>query len=148
MMEEEVLRALSSVLVGPAADVPILRPAADVDDIVAAEEHLAFKFPLDYRLFLQMTNGAEFVGAVFWSTAELAVYNIEYQFPQLAPWFIAIGSDGGGEAIGYMRAEPDQGVFAIPFIGMDQPLAVASSLVELLSTMAAGHSLLGRSSTQ
>src|SRR5262245_32371048 len=148
MTREEILRALSSALTGSAADVLILRPPAHVDDIVAAEEHFSFKFPSDYRQFLQMTNGAEFVGAVFWSAAELADYNIEYQFPKFAPWFIAIGSDGGGEAIGYRRAEPEQGVFALPLIGMDRPLAVASSLVELLSKTAAGHSLLGRSSTQ
>src|SRR5215831_2414400 len=92
MMDEEILRALSSALTGSAADVPILRPPAHVDDIVAAEDQLAFKFPLDYRLFLQMTNGSEFVGAVFWFTAELAAYNIEYQYPKFAPWFIAIGS--------------------------------------------------------
>jgi hypothetical protein len=33
--------------------------------------------------------------------------------------------NGGGEAIGYLRAKPEQGVFAVPFIGMDQPLAVS-----------------------
>jgi hypothetical protein len=141
MTQEEMLHAMSTALTGPAPDVPTLRPPAHSDEIVAAEEQLAFKFPLDYRLFLQMTNGAEFVGAVFWSTAELPVYNIEYQFPEFAPWFVAIGSNGGGEAIGYLRAKPEQGVFAVPFVGMDQPLAVSSSLVELLSKIAAGHTL-------
>jgi hypothetical protein len=90
-----------------------------------------------------MTNGAEFVEAIFWSTGVLPVYNIEYQFPEFAPWFVAIGSNGGGEAIGDLRAQPDQGVFAIPFIGMDQPIAVSASLIDLLSKVAAGHTLLG-----
>jgi len=79
---------------------------------------------------------------VFWSTGELPLYNIQYQFSEFAPWFVAIGSNGGGEAIGYLRAKPEQGVFAIPLIGMDQPLAVSGNLIELLSKIAAGHSLL------
>jgi cell wall assembly regulator SMI1 len=144
MTQEEMLQAMSTALTGPARDVPMLRPPAQVDQIVGAEEQLAFKFPLDYRLFLQMTNGAEFVGAVFWSTGALPVYNIEYQFPEFAPWFVAIGSNGGGEAIGYLRANPEQGVFAVPFIGTDQPLAVSRSFVDLLSKIAAGHALLGQ----
>jgi hypothetical protein len=143
MTQEEMLQAMSAALTGPAGNVPMLRPPARVDEIVRAEEQLAFKFPLDYRLFLQMTNGAEFVEAIFWSTGELPVYNIEYQFPKFAPWFVAIGSNGGGEAIGYLRAQPDQSVFAIPFIGMDQPIAVSGSLIQLLSKIAAGHTLLG-----
>jgi len=144
MMQEEMLQAMSTALTGPASDVAILRPPAQVDEIVGAEEQLAFKFPLDYRLFLQMTNGAEFVGAVFWSTGELPVYNIEYQFPEFAPWFVAIRSSGGGEGIGYLRAKPEQGVFAVPFIGMDQPLAVSKSFVELFAKIAAGHALFGQ----
>ena len=144
MTQEEMLRAMSMALTGPASDVPMLRSPAQTNDVVAAEEQLAFKFPLDYRLFLQMTDGAEFVGAVFWPAAELAAYNIAYKFPELAPWFVAIGSDGGGEAIGYLRAKPEQGVFAVPFVGMDQPLPVSSSIVELLSKIAGGHTLLSR----
>jgi hypothetical protein len=50
------------------------------------------------------------------------VYDIEYQFSKFAPWFVAVGSNGGGEAIGYLRAKPEQGVFAVPFIAMDQLL--------------------------
>jgi SMI1 / KNR4 family (SUKH-1) len=147
MTQEEILRALTSTLTAPAADVPILRPPAPADEIVAAERELAFKFPLDYRLFLQMTNGAEYPGAVFWPTAELTAHNVGYKFPEFAPWFVAIGSDGGGEAIGYLRARPEQGVFAVNFVGMDEPLAVSSSLVKLLEKIAAGHSLLSQSST-
>jgi hypothetical protein len=147
MTQEEILRALTSTLTGPATDVPILRSPAQVGDIVAAEKQLDFKFPLDYRLFLQMTNGAEYPGAVFWSTAELTAHNIGYRFPEFAPWFVAIGSDGGGEAVGYMRTNPEQGVFAVNFIGMDEPLAVSSSFVKLLDKIAAGHSLLSQPST-
>jgi hypothetical protein len=44
---------------------------------------------------------------------------------------------------GYMRAKPERGVFAVPFIRMDHPLAPSSSLVELLSKIPAGHTLLG-----
>lgn len=138
-----MLQAISTALTGPPRDAPALRSPAQTDDIVGAEEELAFKFPVDYRLFLQLTNGAEFAGAVFWSTGQLPVYNIEYQFSELAPWFVAIGSDGGGEAIGYLRAKPQRGVFAVPFIGMDRPLAVSGSLIELLSKLAAGRTLLG-----
>jgi hypothetical protein len=50
---------------------------------------------------------------VFWSTGELRVYNIEYQFPKFAPWFVAVGSNGGGEAIGYLRAKPSK--VCLPF---------------------------------
>jgi hypothetical protein len=34
-------------------------------------------------------------------------------------------------------------MFAVPFIRMDHPLALSSGLVELLSKIAAGHTLLG-----
>jgi hypothetical protein len=71
------------------------------------------------------------------------VYNIEYQFPEFAPWFVAVGWNGGGEAIGYLRAKPEQGLFAVPFIGMDQPLAVSGNFIELQSKLAAGGTLLG-----
>jgi hypothetical protein len=36
-----------------ACDLPALRPPVQTDEIVGAEEELAFKFPLGYRLFLQ-----------------------------------------------------------------------------------------------
>jgi hypothetical protein len=115
MTQEEMLQAMSTALTGPARDVPALRPPARADEIVDAEEELAFKFPHDYRLFLQLTNGAEFTGAVFWSTGELPVYNIEYQFPEFAPWFVAVGSNGSGEAIGYLRAKPEQVCSPFPY---------------------------------
>jgi len=51
-------------------------PPAHVDDNVAA--------PLGYRLFLQLTNGAECACAVFWSIAKLVAHKIEFEFPELA----------------------------------------------------------------
>jgi hypothetical protein len=65
MTQEEMLQVMSTTLTGPARDVPALRPPAQADEIVGAEEEWAFKIPLDYRLFLQLTNGAEFAGACF-----------------------------------------------------------------------------------
>jgi len=103
---------------------------------------LGFKFPANYQLFLQMTNGAEFAEAVFWSTTQLGVLNVTYQFPVFAPWFAAIGSNGAGEAIGYLRDNPEQGVFAIALVGMNEPCAVANSFLELLKRIAAGGALL------
>lgn len=55
MTQEEMLLAMSTALTRPAGNVPMLGPPAQVDEIVGADEQLAFKFPLDYRLFLQMT---------------------------------------------------------------------------------------------
>jgi hypothetical protein len=113
MTQEEMLQALSAALTGPAGNVPMLRPPAQVDEIVRAEEQLAYKFPLDYRLFLQMTNGAEFVEAIFWSAGEMPAYNIEYQFPEFAPWFVAIGSNGGGRpATAFRQPRPGQAAAA------------------------------------
>jgi hypothetical protein len=83
---------------------------------------LAFKFPLDYRLFLKLTNGAEFAGAAFWSTGEPPVYNIECQFPEFAPWFV-------GEAIGYLRAKPEQGCSPFPLSGCARQLHRAAEQV-------------------
>jgi SMI1 / KNR4 family (SUKH-1) len=139
MTREEILEAISRALTSD--DVRQLNLAARADQISAAQEQLEFEFPLDHRLLLLRSNGLELVGARFWSTEELFAANIEYQFPKFAPWFVAIGSDGGGEAIGYLRATPDEGLYAIPFVGMDQPKRVASSSVDLLLRVAVGGAL-------
>jgi hypothetical protein len=47
-----------------------------------------------------------------------------------------------GKAIRYMRAKPERGVFAVPFIRMDHPLAPSSSLVELVRLPKTGAILL------
>jgi hypothetical protein len=139
MTREEILQAISRALTS--GDVRQLNLPARPDQITAAQEQLKFEFPLDHQLLLLKSNGLELVGVRFWSTEELSGANIEYQFPKFAPWFVAIGSDGGGEAIGYLRATPDEGLHAIPFVGMDQPRRVANSSVNLLLRMAVGGAL-------
>jgi hypothetical protein len=139
MTREEIVQAISRALTSD--DVRQRNLPARPDQIAAAQEQLKFQFPLDHQLLLLKSDGLELVGARFWSTEELSSASLEYQFPKFAPWFVAIGSDGGGEAIGYLRATPDEGLYAIPFVGMDQPQRVANSSVDLLLRMAVGGAL-------
>ena len=140
MTREEILQAISCALTSD--DIRLLNLPGRPDQIAAVQEQLNFEFPLDHQLLLLRSNGVELVGLRFWSTGELPTANIEYQFPTFAPWFVAIGSDGGGEAIGYLRAAREAGLYAVNFVGMDDPRRVAAGSVDLLSRIAAGGDLL------
>jgi hypothetical protein len=139
MTREEILQAISRALTSD--DVRQLNLPGRPDQIAVAQEQLNFEFPLDHQLILLRSNGVELVGLRFWSTEELPAANIGYQFPKFAPWFVAIGSDGGGEAIGHLRAARDEGLYAVNFVGMDDPRRVAAGSVDLLSRIAAGGDL-------
>ena len=113
-------------------EVRQLAPEADVGkgageaDVAAAEAALSFSFPPDYREFLLCCDGlCGFVGAhyvVLKSASVLTDYNRDHNFPEFCPEVVAIGTNGGGEAIVFRR---DNGYVAfVPFIGMSIEEAV------------------------
>lgn len=89
----------------------VLKPPATADEIVALTATCG-ALPVAYLHFLAQSNGAEWcindqVGDCLglWSTQEIAELNTDYAIPHYLPAFLAIGSDGGDDAIGIDRAE-------------------------------------------
>ncbi len=67
--------------------------------------------PASYLAFLRQSNGAEDCAGdeggeclALWSAGEIGGLNEAYGIPRYAPEFLAIGSDGGGDAVGFDRA--------------------------------------------
>lgn len=81
------------------------RSPASPATIAAAENSLGVVFPDDYRTLLLRSNGLE--GFVSPDSFYLALHPVEFvsehQYePNLIPDLVVIGSDGGGEAFGFI----------------------------------------------
>jgi cell wall assembly regulator SMI1 len=100
------------------------RPAR-CDEIETFEREAAITLPPDYHEFLRFTDGGEgFIGpnsyAMLWKANELLQFNSDYQVKDYAPGLLLFGSNGGGEAFAFdLRAQVEQSVVSIPFVGMD-----------------------------
>ena len=123
-------------------EVQRFAPQADIGkgaaeaDIAAAEQALSFQFPAQYREFLATCDGlCGFIGPhylILQSAAALLEYNRGYGFFELCPQAIAIGSDGGGEAVIIRR---DNGHFAfLDFnsLSLDDAVDVAPTFDEFI----------------
>jgi hypothetical protein len=127
-MTEQELRQLA-----PNAD---LGGPATENEIARAEEELVFPFPQQYRDFLLSHDGlCGFIGPQFVllkSVSVLAEYNRDYHFPEFCPEAVAIGSDGGGEAIVFIRKSGH--IAFITFIGLaiEEAAIVAPTFDEFL----------------
>jgi hypothetical protein len=86
----------------------------DLEDLASLHQG---RLPQSYLDFLTLGNGAESCindregdSLVLWSANEIAAMNDAYSIPRFLPEFLAIGSDGGDEAIGLDRcgANPEQ----------------------------------------
>ncbi|NEN76602.1 hypothetical protein F9B74_09825 [Pelistega sp. NLN82] len=96
-----------------------------------------FNLPDDYFSFLSSHNGAEgFVQEqylILWKAEELLEFNNAYEVREYVDNLFLIGSNGGGEGIGYDLETMD--IVMIPFIGMNRKYikVIAKSIEELLS---------------
>jgi hypothetical protein len=93
---------------------------ATLSSIETAEEFFNFKFPTDYKEFLQFTNGLEGETSdnylVLWSTEELIELNQAYNVKEFVSDIIIVGSNGAEEAFAYDTA--NMTIVNLPFIGM------------------------------
>ena len=104
-----------------------LRAAATDAIILAGEEQLGVKLPVDYVEFLKMGNGGEgFVGKeylILWGIEELASMNQHYEIHKYVPRLLIFGSNGGGEAYGFDARTTSWPVVRMPFVGMEWEVA-------------------------
>lgn len=84
--------------------------------------------PSGYLAFLQQANGGEgFLGSTYanlWRAEDLERFNQDYEVDEYAPGFFLIGSNGGGEAYAFDLSSQDQGLYQLPFIGMERKSAI------------------------
>lgn len=101
------------------------RTGATVAAIESAERDLGVRLPDDYREFLRESNGIEgFSGPnsdylMLWGAMELGERNRGYHVREFASGLILIGSNGGGEAFGFVHRGGKAGYVRLPFIPMD-----------------------------
>jgi hypothetical protein len=102
---------------------PLARLSAGATDqaIDRAEAECRITFPSDYRQFLLNSDGLTgTVGSTclaLWSARELGELNKGYNLAEFCPEAVAIGSNGGGEAIVFRRDSLRIG--HVPFIPLD-----------------------------
>jgi hypothetical protein len=119
------------------------RPGATSDDIEAAERDLGVRLPEDYRAFLQMSDGIEgFSGPggdylMLWSAADLTKHSRGYQVSKFAPGLVLVGSNGGGDAFGFVRRDGMAVYVRLPFIPMDlrEAEVMGDTLIELVKRL-------------
>ncbi|OOF46311.1 SMI1/KNR4 family protein [Rodentibacter trehalosifermentans] len=107
------------------------------ENIILLELKSHINLPDDYISFLTFHNGGEgFVQEqylILWKAEELIEFNHDYEVREYVDNLFLIGSNGGGEAIGYDLDTMD--IVMIPFIGMDRKYikVIARSIEELLN---------------
>jgi hypothetical protein len=97
-------------------------PRRDIGALLAA---FGGSLPASYLDFLTESNGAEYRASdeggeclALWSAGEISGLNEAYAIPRYLPEFLAIGSDGGDDAIGFDRiASPDPEKWPVVRIG-------------------------------
>jgi hypothetical protein len=101
---------------------------------------LRFAWPEDYADFMAEQDGGEgFVGeayVVLWAAAELVDLNRDFGLAEFAPDLIAFGSDGGGECFAFDRRGTPPVIVMVPFVGLDQPIAQGTTLLEFFERLA------------
>ncbi len=117
-----MLRLLQEL--GPALN---LRPAADETTIKQVQEQLGWSFPDEYVAFLRASNGCDGDLAhgdyiYLWSIEDLVEANSDYGFLASCPEIVAFGTNGGGEAFGFTRA--DGRVVIVPLLGPEMVDAI------------------------
>lgn len=80
------------------------RPGASSAQMNEVEAKLGFKFPQDYRSFLEWSNGGEaFIGELYiqiWAVGELIENYEGYHFEEFYPGVLGIASNMGGSCVG------------------------------------------------
>ncbi len=122
------------------AELDLGRPPAD-ELVRRVLSSLPLRPPADYVAFMRSANGAEGpVGAEgylqLWRLEELIELNREYQVEQFAPGLVLFGSDGGGEAYGFLQRDHSVQIVSVPFVPLD--IAQARVLGESFETFLIG----------
>lgn len=114
-----------------------LRPGASDELLNELLRGLGVQLPADYLSLLSHSNGLSgFVGENY-----LNLYRAEdvqaYGLHEYAPFFIFIGSDGGGEGFVYDTRSPDMPIVNVPFIGAasEMPRPLGKSILEFLERL-------------
>lgn len=119
------------------------RCGASLAVIDAAERDLGVRLPDDYKAFLGESDGLEgFSGPdgdylMLYGTKELSENNRGYEVAEFAPGFTMIGSDGGGNAFGFVLQDGKTRYVRLPFIAMNLREAedMGGTLVELVQRL-------------
>ncbi len=120
------------------------RPAVTRKALGAVEDDLGARIPEDYRAFLLSSNGLEgFVGPEAYLSLYQAQQLPELQYdPNIVTGLVVIGSDGGGEAFGYIWQKDGTVIYVrVPFLGdgdssMDR---ISSTFMGLIERLRAGE---------
>jgi hypothetical protein len=93
----------------------VVNPGALLAAITALERELSTELPFSYKELLRASNGVEWAVhdtggdcLCLWSSEELIELNEAYQIQHRLPATLAIGSDGGGDAILFDRRPFDR----------------------------------------
>jgi hypothetical protein len=122
---------------------------AQESDLAAAEAALGVTFPVDYRDYLQSTDGSveqtDHVYLDLWSlegVVDVATTDA-YGLGESLPGLLLIGSDGGGELLGFdMRTLPARVVLVNAIsASWGEASYQASSLATLLANLRSGGDL-------
>jgi hypothetical protein len=122
------------------------RPPASVEVVRSVERATGVVFPADYVDFMTESNGAE--GPIgnsaaylsLWPIEKIVPLNADYRAAEFWPGLVLFGSDGGGEAYGFMAdaLNPDRcRVVDVPFIGRwpEDAIEHGHSLLDLLRSL-------------
>jgi len=92
----------------------VLRPPAHAEELATLVSASGGKLPGSYLRFLGQANGVEWCVndeggdcLALWRVNEIVELNEAYAIPKYVPELLAIGSNGGDDAIGFDRSESE-----------------------------------------
>jgi hypothetical protein len=100
------------------ADLTLYPPATE-ESLKDVERKVGFRFPVEYREFMLMTDGAEGVLGtnsylVIWHIGEVIELNEGYAVEEFTPGIFYFGSDGGGMAFAFDTREEQIPIVEFP----------------------------------
>lgn len=110
----------------------------------AIETQLGVEFPDDYASFVRSADGLErrFGDAylALWDLEDLVPRNVEYEMSEMFPGLVLIGSDGGGEAVGFDFRNRPPVVVLVNFVssGWREAVVQAATFGEFMAQRDAG----------
>jgi hypothetical protein len=109
-----------------------------------AEAELGVTFPADYREFIAESGRVErdFGGSwlVLYDADEIVPLNRGYELSETCPGLVLIGSDGGGEAVGFDFRDSPPHVVLVNFVsaGWQEAITQADSFTEFMAQRDSG----------
>lgn len=123
----------------------LVTKAGSSDQLVRVEAELNVRFPDDYRAFITASDGVErnFGGSrlVLYGLDEIADLNNAYELSESYPGLILIGTDGGGEAVGFDFRQATPLVVLVNFVsaGWDEAIPQAATFTDFMAQREAGE---------